>query len=179
MRIAYADPPYMGCGKYYPEKKEIDYVDLIYKLENDYDRWALSCHVPSLHQILNLCPEEVRVGAWVKPWCSFKAANPAYCWEPVIFVTGLKHGKGHETVRDFIIANQTRQKGLTGAKPIEFCVWILKMLGVQQEDVFDDLYPGTNIMEKAKKLYFASNVLFGEKERKSNGKVQRVWTDTE
>ncbi len=33
MKVAYADPPYLGQGMRYPEKKEVDHVALIQQLE--------------------------------------------------------------------------------------------------------------------------------------------------
>jgi hypothetical protein len=37
------------------------------------------------------------------------------------------------------------RKGLTGAKPPKVCEWIIKLLGAQQGDTFDDIFPGTGI----------------------------------
>ena len=86
MRFAYADPPYVGCGHYYPEKAEVDQIALIDRLIGDYpDGWALSCSSPSLQRLLGACPRDVRVMAWVKPFAVFKPnVGVAYAWEPVI-----------------------------------------------------------------------------------------------
>src|SRR5208282_5223367 len=55
---------------------EIDHAELIERLET-YDAWALSLSSTSLPEVLPLCPEGVRVGAWVKPFCSFRPnVNP-------------------------------------------------------------------------------------------------------
>lgn len=43
MRIAYADPPYIGQGYRYPEKEEVDHAQLIDRLVKNFDAWALSC----------------------------------------------------------------------------------------------------------------------------------------
>lgn len=44
MRFAYADPPYPGKAKYYPEKTEVDHASLIGRLATEYpDGWALIC----------------------------------------------------------------------------------------------------------------------------------------
>ena len=145
MRIAYADPPYIGCGKYYKEKQEIDHLELINKLVQ-HDAWALSCHTPSLGYLLNLCPKGTRVGAWVKPFCSFKPnVNPAYAWEPVLFIS-LPRARDVATVRDWCAANITLKKGLVGAKPPQFCFWLFDLLGAQSDDEFNDLFPGTGIV---------------------------------
>lgn len=45
----------------------------------------------------------------------------------------------------------TMKKGTHGAKPPEFCDWILDLIGYQIGDEFDDLYPGTGAMGEAVK----------------------------
>ena len=105
MKFAYADPPYPGCAHLYPEKREVDHDALIRRLFYDYpDGWALSTNTPSLRELLNLCPPEVRVAAWVKPFAVFKPnVNPAYAWEPVIWMGGRKkRGREDPTVRDWV-----------------------------------------------------------------------------
>lgn len=154
MKFAYADPPYLGCGqKHYGQHHEAaaDYdrlethAALIERLVDEYpDGWALSLHTPSLRAILPLCPEDVRVSAWVKPFASFKpGVNPGYCWEPVIWRGGRKLGRDVPTVQDFVSANITLRKGLSGAKPPAFCHWLFDLLGMQPGDEFHDLFPGT------------------------------------
>lgn len=152
MTFAYADPPYIGQAKkrysHDPACAEVDHSELISRLVREYpDGWALSCSSPTLQFILSLCPPDVRVMAWVKPFCAFKAnVNPAYAWEPVIVHGGRKRTREQLTVRDWVAVNITLRKGLCGAKPKEFCEWLLDVLNVQSEDVLDDLFPGTGIM---------------------------------
>ena len=150
MKVAYADPPYIGQGKRYPEKQEVDHQKLILELET-YDAWALSCSTPSLRLLLPMCPEKIRVAAWVKPFCAFKkGVNPTYAWEAVLFKPTARGGRGSgaKTVRDWVSANITLQKGLVGAKPPEFCFWLFELLGVLPDDEFADLFPGTGIVTK-------------------------------
>ncbi len=88
MRIAYADPPYVGQAKKRYGVPEIDVPWLFHQLEG-YDGWALSASSPYLKYILSLCPDSARVMAWVKPFAIFKPnVNPAYAWEPVIVKLG-------------------------------------------------------------------------------------------
>jgi len=150
MKVAYADPPYIGQANKYPEKQEVDHKELIDMLCSNYECWALSASSPSLQYILSLCPTDVRVGAWVKPFCIFKPnVNPAYAWEPVIFRGERKKRSRQEpTVRDWVSASITLKKGIVGAKPQEFCGWLFELLGMNIEDTFDDLYPGTGIVTK-------------------------------
>lgn len=165
MRFAYADPPYLGCGtKHYgnhPDAADWDdpatHRKLIDRLVDEYpDGWALSCHTPSLRVLLPFCPDDVRIGAWVKPFHILKkGVRPSYGWEAVLFRGGRnrnhppppKGGKG-TTPRDFVSANITLRKGLTGAKPEPFCRWVLDILGWQPHDELDDLFPGTGVMSK-------------------------------
>jgi hypothetical protein len=72
--------------------------------------------------------------------------NPGYCWEPVLVRGGRKRTREQPTVRDWVSSVITLRKGLSGAKPAEFCRWILDVLGYEDGDVLDDLYPGTGIM---------------------------------
>jgi len=157
MRFAYADPPYLGCGKLY--KKHHDQAQIWDSIEAhqqliqqlaEYDGWAMSLHSPSLRHILPLCPEGARVAAWVKPFAAFKpGVNPGYAWEPVIFFGARKRERTEDTVRDWVAANITLKKGLPGAKPAQFCTWICDLLGLQEGDSLDDLFPGTGSMLEA------------------------------
>ena len=151
MKFAYADPPYVGQAKRHYGEGEVDHEELIAKLVREFpDGWALSCSSPSLQYLLTLCPDDVRVMAWVKPFCSFKPnVNPAYAWEPVIVRGGRKYTREDETVRDWVSANITLQRGVHGAKPQAFCIWIFKILNIQPTDEFHDLYPGSGAVTHA------------------------------
>lgn len=150
MRFAYADPPYIGqARKHYsddPKCAEVDHAALITSLANDYDGWALSCKsdAKELAWLISLCKQEVRLGAWVKPFCSFKPnVNPAYAWEPVVFFSPVKRKRSEATVRDWVSANITLLKGVSGAKPLAFAFWLFELLGMKPEDEFVDLFPGS------------------------------------
>lgn len=156
MRFAYADPPYYGLGGYYdhPDSKSWNDLEthrrLIDRLSAEYpDGWALSLHSPSLKDILPLCPRDVRVMAWVKPFCAFKPGiGLAYSWEPVILRGGRKITRGESTVKDHLIESITLKKGLTGAKPVRFCEWVCAALNFKDGDTLDDLFPGTGVMSR-------------------------------
>jgi hypothetical protein len=159
MKFAYADPPYFGLAQYYtdrhPDALEWNRIEthkaLIQRLCEEYpDGWALSLHTPSLRDILPLCPGNVRVMAWVKPFCSFKpGVNPAYAWEPVIVFGGRNRGRDLLTVRDWIATSITLQRGFVGAKPEEFCFWVFEILGMEPEDEFEDMFPGSGAVSRA------------------------------
>lgn len=172
MKFAYADPPYLGCGRLYPEHPEARIWDdpethraLIERLSQEYpDGWALSCHTPSLKTLLPMCPDDVRIGAWTKPFHVYKkGVRPAYAWEPLLYRGGRnsKHpppekGGKATTPKDFIAVNITLKKGLTGAKPPGFCAWVLDLLNFQPGDQLDDLFPGTGSMTTALEARAAS-----------------------
>ncbi len=157
MKVAYADPPYVGnAARYYRHHPdyggEVDHEALIQRLCDEFpDGWALSCHTPSLRVLLPLCPPDVRIGAWVKPFAVFKpGVNPGYTWEPVIFRGGRQpRGRGEETVRDWCAVPIALQRGLVGAKPDGVCFWIFAFLGLQPGDELVDLFPGTGAITRA------------------------------
>jgi hypothetical protein len=164
MRFAYADPPYLGCCSYYGHRHEEpygcwndlgSYRILLLELQDGYDGWALSCSSPSLRDLLPLTPPKTRVAAWVKPYASLKpGVRPGYAWEPVLFAGGRKTGfppperyGGLTTPRDWLSVRITQERGLAGAKPAEFCRWVLDMLGYMEGDTVNDLFPGTAVMD--------------------------------
>lgn len=149
--VAIADPPYIGCAGFYEENTEVDHQDLIGRLVADYpDGWALCLHSPSLKQILNMCPDDVRVMAWVKPFAVFKPnVNPAYSWEPVIVRGGRKRTRQQDTVRDWVSANITLRRGMVGAKPDEFSYWLFEVLNLRPGDTLVDIFPGSGAITRA------------------------------
>ena len=151
MRFAYADPPYPGCADRYPEKAEVDHAELITRLGAHYpDGWALSTSSVALRGVLALCPADVRVMAWVKPFAVFKPnVNPAYAWEPVLVRGGRKRTRDQDTVRDWMSAEITLRRGLVGVKPDAFCYWLFEVLNLQPGDTLDDLFPGTGAVTRA------------------------------
>ena len=176
VRFAYADPPYPGCARAHyaddPRCCEVNHEILIGTLCKEYpDGWALSTSSPALRQVLPLCPEDVRVAAWVKPFAAMrKGVVPMSAWEPVIYRSGVKRKwtKGGRStlgrVHDWIVAMPPvfvgEHRGISGAKPLTFCFWILDLCGYRIGDTMDDIFPGSGIMERAVRLYEAQSHLF-------------------
>jgi len=162
MKFAYADPPYIGQAAKHYDCAEVNHEVLLARLMDEFpDGWALSASSPSLREIIRmpLYPEKARIGAWVKPFCSFKKnVNPAYAWEPVIFYGGRRKGTGKhiETERDWCAESITLRKGLSGVKPLGVCYWIFEMLGMCKCDEFHDLFPGSGAVTKAWEMFVAS-----------------------
>lgn len=156
MIFAYADPPYIGqASKHYkghPDYQgEVDHLQLVNLLNDEYpDGWALSCSSPSLKAILPMCPSDVRVMAWIKPFASFKpGVGVAYAWEPVLVRGGRKRARTDATVRDWVSANITLERGTHGAKPEAFCYWLFDVLGIEGSDTLVDLFPGSGAVTRA------------------------------
>ena len=154
MKVAYADPPYPGMSHYYRDHPdydgEVDHAQLIDRMMDDYDAWALHTASATLQEVLEACPAGVRIGAWVKTFASFKpGVNPAYAWEPVIFHGGRNDSsKTAATVTDWIAHPITLRKGLTGAKPPAVVEWVFRCLGLTADDAVDDLFPGTGVVSR-------------------------------
>ena len=150
MKFAYADPPYPHQAKKLYKCEEINHEILINTLELHYDGWALSTSSSALQEVLAVCPGDVRVAAWVKPFCAFKVnVNPAYTWEPVIWKSPKRHSRQEDTIKDHCIESITMKRGLTGAKPEAFCMWLFALLGLELEDEFDDLFYGSGAVSNA------------------------------
>lgn len=156
-RFAYADPPYLGCGrKLYGEHHaaaadwddKATHLALIARMTADYpDGWALSCLARDLVWVLPACPDDVRIASWVKPFGSgYKPGQRiVWSWEPVVFRTVRTREPGTR-VRDTLTANATQQRGLPGVKPRAFNRWVSDLLGYEAGDTLDDLFPGSGGM---------------------------------
>ena len=162
MKFAYADPPYYGYGKKlygeeHPEAHKWDdketHFELIKKLCDEFpDGWALSMNMADLQWQLPAMPEDVRVGVYAKTWHQIRPTLTQWAWEPVVWRTEKK-GKRTPMVRDWMACPVARQTGTIGAKPEQFNLWVLDLLGyVPEEDELHDLFPGSKSMEKATKV---------------------------
>lgn len=166
LTMAYADPPYPGqAKKHYEDHRdyagEVDHPALIERLMDEYpDGWALSTNPGCLRWLLPLVPEKHRVLAWVKPFAAWKRNQwPAYAWEPVILVGGRSCYGTQETPRDFISEPITMRRGVSGAKPMAFCLWLFSCLGATPADELHDLFPGSGAVSEAWASYCAQTPL--------------------
>lgn len=163
MKLAYADPPYPGQAKRHYKNdpsgipaKEVDSAELLKELLKNYDGFALSTSEPGLFIIIDALPKGflrengIRSAPWVKPWSHFRPfVKVQYSHEYVLFKSARSNGE-RPSVRDFLVCNPTRKKGTHGAKPDEFCDWVLNLVGYWQDrDTIDDLYPGSGAFTKA------------------------------
>jgi len=153
-RFAYADPPYVGLSKRYYRNEsdyrgEVDHPALIASLvAGGFAGWALSASSRSLATLLPLCPRSARVCAWVKPGGVPPATYGLHGrWEALIVVGGRKRRPG---VGDWLLAQPARGWGtLPGRKPVAFCAWLFRCLGMIPGDELVDLFPGTGAVGRA------------------------------
>lgn len=174
MKFAYADPPYLGTarktyGAVHEDAEDFDdpaaHAELIERLQDEYDGWALSLNEPSLRVLLPMAPAGVRVAAWISQKPKFPPGIAVTRhWEPVIFSGGRdgkrRCGDYHLSISCGIrppedrpilprgapggIPTQTIAAGREhfGRKPRDFAFWIFALLGVERGDEFRDLFPG-------------------------------------
>lgn len=158
LRLAYADPPYLGCGQklyggHHADAAAWDdpaaHAELLRVLDEEYDGWAYSCNVRDLSWVLPLVPH-ARVAAWTKPFVAWKPRQRvAHSWEPLVFrpVRQLDApGEPSPKVRDHYAGHPTRGRGLPGAKPEGFARWMLDLLGYRDGDGLVDMFPGTGVV---------------------------------
>lgn len=156
MRFAYADPPYLGhgakdYGHLHPDAADYDdpatHIALIERLVDEYpDGWAVSLDLPSLRFYLQHVPTDARVAAWCKTMHQIYVNVPVqYAWEPVIWRGGRAVKGRNPMVRDWL-TSATARVGFKGAKPLRFNRWVLDLLGYEDDDTLDDLFPGTGSM---------------------------------
>jgi len=89
LRLAYADPPYLGKAWLYRDHPdyggEVDHAALIARLAG-YDGWALSTSADAL--------PGVRVAAWHRGERPTRSRWPLHAWEPVIYSGGRQRITG-------------------------------------------------------------------------------------
>ncbi len=184
MKFAIADPPYLGraerwygangCGNghgigkadEHPEAAIWDsakaHLDLVHKLETEFDGWAIAMSVHSLSTYMEVVKTDsrngIRVMSWIKPSSVPSGNRIGNTWEPVIVKVPAErrsHGKG-KSMKDHLIANSLKS-GFIGAKPPAWTEWVLDAMGFREGDEITDLFNGSGavmnaIMDKSYRL---------------------------
>lgn len=160
MRLAYADPPYPGKAKRYAGRPdfagEVDHAELIERLQT-FDGWALSTGSFALRDVIALCPKNVKIGAWVKPWVRpVGRGHVSESWEPVLYQCA-RYGGERSLMLDWTMAAPrslaTTNETLLGSKPQVFSLWLFDLLGAEPGDELVDLFPGTGAVGEAWEFY--------------------------
>ena len=160
LRVAYADPPYLGLAKKFYGHLHAEAADydkpethkrLIERLCDEYDCWMLSLQSPALKTILAMCPDDVRVLAWTKGFASFKPGlkSAHYAWEPIIVRGGRPREERLHCVRDWIQESMVIRGGFKGKKPERVCFWLFEVMNLKPEDEFHDLFLGSGAVTDA------------------------------
>jgi hypothetical protein len=165
-KFAYADPPYYQQGKkHYGElhkdaaiwdNKET-HIELIESLKDNYpDGWAMSCNPANLWWLLADQPD-LRICVWTKTFHQIRPTTVQYAFEPVLLWGGRKENKRKPMVRDWLSCAIPMRKGLVGAKPLAFNLWILDLLNYKDGDTLDDIFVGSGSMAEAIKVWHESH----------------------
>jgi len=99
MRLAYADPPYIGLARrYYGDQPtfdgEVDHDELVSRLAS-YDGWALSCSsasVPAIAEILSRRSIDARLAVWVRTPAPHPTAAIVTLWPPAVESVDARDG---------------------------------------------------------------------------------------
>jgi hypothetical protein len=172
MRLAIADPPYLGRGRWYgahggrrtvfrsngtmnrpadvhPDAAIWDdpttHVQLIKRLRDEFDGWAVAAARDSLPVYLAADPT-VHIAVWHNPASWPPGGRIHASWEPVLLSVPSTRRAAVGTVRtrDVLRTVPPRELGFIGAKPPQWTRWVLDMLGYEPEvDEVVDLFAGS------------------------------------
>lgn len=164
MKLAIADPPYLGRavrwygeggrgsgqGRHradvHPDAAEWDnpdrHRDLVRQLRQDFDGWALAASPSSLPLYLAEAPD-VRVMIWHRRNAPPSGNRFRACWEPVLISSPRKaHGTG--PIGNDVLDTAAPRRNFAGSKPPAWTRWVLDALGYDAEtDEVTDLFAGS------------------------------------
>lgn len=171
IRVAYADPVYLGCARFYsvpgtpeyhPEAGKWDdpaaHIGLMQDLERDFpDGWAMSCSSTSLDVLLPAKPAGARVAVYCHPgvqnaMVGKDVAAVAFMWEAVIYHVPGKSRGSRVSTPDCVWASagHNHTGGFYGSKPPKFCRWVIGLLrlGWHPGDELVDMFPGSGAVTR-------------------------------
>jgi hypothetical protein len=171
MRVAIADPPYPGQSKrLYGEHEayggEVDHREIVGRLMDEFDAWALHTSASALHAVLPLCPAPMMdtkknkgrylngtgtlILIWTKTMGPWRPVDIQWAWEPILIYGGRPRARDRGALRDHILCNpQSDPNGFTGAKPRAVSEYVFEALGLEPDDELVDLYPGSGAIGDA------------------------------
>jgi hypothetical protein len=174
MRMAIADPPYLGRGiRWYgggrghfktegtradehPEAAEWDvperHQQLVADLMSEYEGWAIAASADSLPVYLAVTSPDVRVAIWHRPNAMPSGSRITNAWEPLLFRTPPSL-RGRDTApgcQDVLVEGVNVKAGFLGHKPAKWTRWVLALLGYDSgRDELFDLFPGSGAVTAA------------------------------
>lgn len=178
MRLAIADPPYLGrADRWYgdgrgsgytsvtgrngrkpdrhPAAAEWDvperHVQLVRDLSEQYDGFAVAGTAASAGLLLAAAPPAARLAVWVRPNAMPGGSRLINTWEPVVVLVpeGRRGRERGASVRDALVAPVLPQ-GFLGSKPPAWTRWVLDMLDYQPAvDTVEDVFTGSGAVAAA------------------------------
>lgn len=173
MKLAIADPPYLGRGaRWYgsgrghynrPRNSDVHpeadiwdspaaHVDLVERLCQEFDGWVIAGAPDSLSVYLPACPGDTRVLVWHRGNGIPSGSRVSEQWEFVLaYVPPTRRGRGRDLpTSDVLTAGVPKMAGFTGAKPPKWTRWVLDVLGYRpDEDELTDMFPGSGAVASA------------------------------
>lgn len=160
LRLAYADPPYVGMARRYygdhPDYRgEVDHAALLRELDG-FDGWALSCSGPSVPQLAALAVADgrpVRLAVWHRRRPPHPNARILSSWEGVLYVPARDIVPGSSPTPDILLGvdaptRRTLPGRVTGMKPPRFLEWLFTLLGAMPGDELVDMFPGSGMVSR-------------------------------
>lgn len=173
MKLAIADPPYLGRGArwygdgrghynrvrrsdHHPEAARWDdpaaHVELVERLVRDYEGWAIAGAPDSLGVYLAACPPDIRIMVWHRANAIPSGSRLGSSWEFVLMMippAKRAHGSALAT-SDVLTAGVNNSAGFMGSKPAAWTRWVLAALGYDPaEDELHDIFPGSGAVAAA------------------------------
>lgn len=152
MKFAYADPPYLGHAQknYGAKAKPYDELEthqaLIRHLVRNYpDGWALSMNPENLLELATEIPRGALICAWTKTNPEPMHTAVLRSWEPLILWRNHRRAQAARPKTTLASSTYNAHK-LRGSKPEVFNRWVLALLGYEDGDTLDELFPGTALM---------------------------------
>lgn len=176
MRLAIADPPYLGrADRWYGSGRghrgglgraaaheaaaEWDspatHQALVERLEAEYEGWVIAAAADSISTYLKVCRPDVRLMIWNKGNAIPSGARVANQFE-VVFAKIPVSRRGRSagrSVSDVLTVGNSYRHNFVGSKPYAWTHWVLDVLGYREGDTVHDLFAGSGAVTLAQELY--------------------------
>ncbi|WP_157001414.1 hypothetical protein [Agromyces laixinhei] len=173
MRLAIADPPYLGranrwygdgrgssggrhVADHHPAARDWDVAethrDLVRRLIDEYDGWAIAAAPDSLPVYLGACVGIApRVMIWHRRNAPPSGSRIGSMWEPVILsIPGGRSANGTGLHVSDVLDESAPRRNFAGSKPSAWTRWVLDALGYRpDEDEVHDIFAGSGAVAAA------------------------------